>query len=220
MYFSQMILSNPIWSSMNKTYSIHISNPETITYSELRNTSGNEFFNEPDINKKEFQEVINDFITEFIAFSKVTFSTPIKNTNLIKRLKHIFTQISNQHNYGKQCLITWKPTKIVISSALYEIYWDVTTVLFDDSIEYEKIDPDTTTIVEPVIEIQEISNISPEQDYTSSSRALLKKKVRETRLKVAIVKLKAEKLAAKYFRRYGNDLNVSDESDLSSDSDE
>ena len=69
-------------------------------------------------------------------------------------------------------------------------------------------------------ELNEISDISPEQHIENSSRALLKKKVREARLKVAIAKIKAEKLAAKYFRRYGNDLDVSYESDLSSDSDE
>ena len=222
-----MILSKPIWSPTNKTYTINVLNHGTITYSEVRSindpevrsTSGNHFLNDPDINKKEFQELFMDFIKEFIEFSKDIFSTPIKDTIFIKRSKHILKQISKTNNYGERCLITWKPEKIIITSNNYEIYWDVDIVVLDDTIDSELIKSVTTNIIEPNEEIQEITTISPEQDNENISRALLKKKVREERLKVAIAKLKAEKLAAKYFRRYGNDLDVSYESDLSSDSD-
>ena len=215
-----MILSKPIWSSTNKTYTITIIDPQTISYSEIRNTSGDDFFNEPTTNKKAFEEVFIDLVKEFIIFTKDIFSTPIKDTIFIKRSKHIFKQIVKSNNYGKRCLISWKPIKIIISVNSYEIYWDVSIVLLDDSIDCENIQSEAINIIEPNIELQELSNISPEEDQHISSRALLKKKVREAKLKVAIAQLKAEKLAARYFRRYGNDLDISYESDLSSDSDE
>lgn len=222
-----MILSKPIWSPANKTYTINILNHGTITYAEVRSTyepevrstSGNNFLNEPDINKKEFQELFTDFIKVFIEFSKGVFSTPIKDTIFTKRSKHIFKQISKTNNYGEKCLITWKPIKIIITSTNYEIYWDFDIVVLDNTINSENITLATTNIIEPAEEIQEITTISPEQDNKNISRSLMKKKVREARLKVAIAKLKAEKLAAKYFRRYGDDLDVEYESDLSSDSD-
>ena len=215
-----MILSKPIWSSTNKTYTINVLNHEAISYTELKNTSGDDFFKEPDINKKDFQELFMEFIKEFIEFSKDIFSTPIKDTIFIKKSKHIFQRINETDNYGKRCLFTWKPIKIVISSMLYEIYWDIDIVLLDTAIQSEQIESETTNIVEANEEIQEIVNISPEQDNQNKSRALFLKKVREAKMKAAIATMKAERLAARYFRRYGNDLNVSYESDLSSDSDE
>ena len=215
-----MILSKPIWSSTAKTYTINITGNDTLSYSEIRDASGNDFFNEPDTIKKEFQKIFIELVKEFTEFLKDIFSTPIKDTIFIKRSKHVFNQLPKTNNYGKRCLFTWTPIKIIISSTSYEIYWDINIVVLDDTIECELIKSETTNIIEANEELNEISDISPEQHIENSSRALLKKKVREARLKVAIAKIKAEKLAAKYFRRYGNDLDVSYESDLSSDSDE
>ena len=215
-----MILSKPIWSSTTKTYTINITGNDTLSYSEIRDASGNDFFNEPDTIKKEFQKIFIELVKEFTEFLKDIFSTPIKDTIFIKRSKHVFNQLPKTNNYGKRCLFTWTPIKIIISSTSYEIYWDINIVVLDDTIECELIKSETTNIIEANEDLNEISDISPEQHIENSSRALLKKKVREARLKVAIAKIKAEKLAAKYFRRYGNDLDVSYESDLSSDSDE
>lgn len=215
-----MILSKPIWSSTTKTYTINITGNDTLSYSEIRDASGNDFFNEPNTTKKEFQTIFIILVKEFTEFLKGTFSTPIKDTIFIKRSKHVFSQLAKTNNYGKRCLFTWTPIKIIVSSITYEIYWDINIAVLDDTIDCELIKSETTNIIEANEDLNEISDISPEQHIENSSRALLKKKVREARLKVAIAKIKAEKLAAKYFRRYGNDLDVSYESDLSSDSDE
>ena len=82
----------------------------------------------------------------------------------------------------------------------------------------------TTIIQSNPAEICEIESIEPAKVSNSNeleliSRANLKKKIRETRLKATILAMKAERMAEKYFRRYGLNSNFEYESDLSLDSD-
>jgi hypothetical protein len=49
---------------------------------------------------------------------------------------------------------------------------------------------------------------------------LLKQKVRKAKLKAAVATMKAERMAEKYFRRYGIQTNLDSDSDISFDSDE
>jgi len=172
-----MILSKPIWSSTTKTYTINITGNDTLSYSEIRDASGNDFFNEPDTIKKEFQKIFIELVKEFTEFLKDIFSTPIKDNIFIKRSKHVFNQLPKTNNYGKRCLFTWTPIKIIVSSIYYEIYWDINIVVLDDTIDCEFIKSETTNIVEANEELNEMSDISPEQHIENSSRALLKKRL-------------------------------------------
>jgi hypothetical protein len=53
----------------------------------------------------------------------------------------------------------------------------------------------------------------------TKEKTMEKQRIREARLRVALAKLKAERMAQKYYMRYGEDLEAED-SELSSDSDE
>jgi hypothetical protein len=52
----------------------------------------------------------------------------------------------------------------------------------------------------------------------SKERTMEKQRIREARLKVALAKLRAERMVQKYYMRYGEDLE-GEESELSSASD-
>jgi hypothetical protein len=54
-------------------------------------------------------------------------------------------------------------------------------------------------------------------DYEAPSHRIEKKKIREAKLRAALASLKAERLAEKYYQKYGS-LPGEDSSDLSSES--
>jgi len=219
-----MLLSKPIWSSTNKSWTINVEKHESISYSEIRDPSGNDFFDLPDTSKEEFQEVFLDLTKKFIEYCKSHFSTPIKENIFMKRAKNIFEKVSSSNIYGNKYLITWKPNKIVIKSSDYELLWDIEYVSLENKISsYETLEAHNSSTIniieasEELKEIKTIDNNSLQNDIHNSSRAIYKKKVREARLRAAIATMKAERMASKYFRRYGNELDLSVESDLSSD---
>jgi hypothetical protein len=63
-------------------------------------------------------------------------------------------------------------------------------------------------------------DISEQTIHQVSSRAILKQKVRQAKLKASIATMKAERMAEKYFRRYGIQTELGSDSELSLNSDE
>jgi hypothetical protein len=219
-----MLLSKPIWSSTNKSWTIIVEKHESISYSEIRDPSGNDFFDLPDTSKEEFQEVFLDLTKKIIEYCKSHFSTPIKENIFMKRAKNTFQKVSSSNIYGNKYLITWKPNKIIINSSDYELLWDIEYISLENKISsYETLESNNNSTIniieanEELKEIETLDNVSLQNNIHNSSRAIFKKKVREARLRAAIATMKAERMASKYFRRYGNELDLSVESDLSSD---
>ena len=227
-----MIFSKPIWNSVNKSWNIHISDTNNCNYSEIRGNSNNEeILSDPDITTSTFKTCLEKITAEIILHSKVWFASPIKDTVFFKRVHHNFEKISNEKisnekPYGSNSLITWTLNKLIIYSNSYELYWSTEIEDYNElSKKEDSIEILRTNIVESAIEhieIEELNELPGASVEISSQmpRAVYKKKVREARLKAALATMKAEKMAEKYFRRYGNQINFDCESDLSDQSEE
>ena len=181
-----------------------------------------------------FKASLDVIANEINIQGKSWFASPIKTSMFLKKVKNNFMKIPEK-NYGNTCLFTWTPHMLVIHSNYYELFWNVfiekhDTILPSNLIEYsdefdlplqEHSNPAEVELKEvSFIENQIQSTLVPLSTIQLTSRANIKKKIRETRLRAAILALKAEKLAEKYFRRYGKAPNFEYESDLSLNSDE
>jgi hypothetical protein len=200
------------------------------------NSLNNSFYDTINIEDDKFKSVVNNFANVVYQEGAGWFATAIKPEIFLKKVKHTFDEIPRceKKPYGNTVIFTWVPYQLEITSKSFEISWEIFKYENYDSIipsnfidfsEELEIQPRTIVIQQnEIIENAEIPFDSSEQDvHPISSRAagmLLKQKVRKAKLKAAIATMKAERLAEKYFRRYGVQTDLDSDSDLSFDSDE
>ena len=221
-----MSFKSPIWNNKKNCYEININIDTKFQYTELRNN-----FLEKEPESSEFYNRVNTIIEELGEEGKGWFSSPIKPSVVLKRLV-------NKYNYcipapyeedNTRYKLIYTPTLFIIYPGKFELYWEVNYIK-DDIIPSEFIEfseeleeaPAKTIIINDIIANVEIPFDNEEIVEGVSSRAAFKQKVRLSRLKAAIASMKAEKMAEKYYRRYGIQTGVEfdSESELSLESNE
>jgi len=228
------MFSSPIWDAVRNSYFVSIINIDDFNYKEIRNkSSGTNFFNNPNVDSKEFQEAVFKFAEAVSKQGEQWFASPIKPSVFIKKVKNTFVKISeNDNDYGNIVQFTWKPRSLEINSRSFEISWKVTYETIKDTViptnfinlsdEAEEIEPRNIIIQQnEILENIDIPFNNSEQELVEvNSRANFKKELHRLKLKAAIATMKAEKLAEKYFRRYGIDKEDDLGSDILFESDE
>ena len=211
-----MSFKAPLWNNKKNCYEININVDTKFQYTELRN---NLLEKEPE--SSEFHNIINTIIEELGEQGKVWFSSPIKPSVVLKRLMHKYNYcIPANYEDNTRYKLIYTPTLFIIYPGKFELYWEVNYVK-DDIIPSEFIEfseeledsPAKTIIINDIVENVEIPFDNEEIVEEVSSRAAFKQKVRHAHLKAAIASMKAEKMAEKYFRRYGIQTGVEFESD-------
>jgi hypothetical protein len=133
--------------------------------------------------------------------------------------------------------ITWMPTEIRISSNMHTVVWKILTKEqatirippgFGQPAPVRTVtlvspEPETVglELLESMDEIpyegeEPVVNVATSEQYRAAER----KRIRQARLKAELSKLRVQRLAQRYFERYGDlgDLEDEDDSSLSSDS--
>ena len=235
-----MVFSSPIWDARKNIYTIDIK-PE-FHYVEQTLYSGSETHSSPDIESTLFNEYLNDIVKVLVVEGKNWFASPIKESIFLKKLKHTFYNYYRSNDSGK-VRYSWIPYLLEISPRSFDLYWKADVekatnmIIPVDYMDFSEPNSYPTMLGKTVVIQNEIKNSehknndlveyeipfegSQHLDYEISSRAIVKKKVREARLKAAIATMKAERLAEKYFRRYGIHTDLDENgSELSFDSEE
>lgn len=221
-----MSFSIPQWSSTKEIYIIKILSNSTFEYTETRQSSGANFCLAPSNESQTFKKVLEEIANQIFIKGKSWFASPIKPLLFLKKVRNIFAKVVLPENYGNTYLLTWTPYLLNIHSNYYELLWNVSlkkNILPSNSNSIEFSDELNEPVQEKIViqsnpaEICELELVEapPLTTMEISSRANMKKKIRQTRLRAAILALKAEKMAEKYFRRYGNLSGIEYESDLS-----
>ena len=237
---SRMIFSSPIWDPRKNIYTVDI-NDENNIYREESIYTSLDNHQQPDTDNDMFKGFLNNFITILILEGKHWFASPIKESIFLKKLKHTFYNY-NKPNYSGNVQYSWTPYLLEVSPRSFDLYWKASIEEMNDTVIPINYLEFSNELTEPkalrTVIIQNESSPSEDQliendeipfrasdifdkslEYEISSRAIIKKKVREARLKAAFATMKAERLAEKYFRRYGNQCDLDDnESELSFDS--
>lgn len=227
-----MSFQRPEWDPKDNSYSVNIKNWQQFQYSEVRSkSSGEDFFSSINTNNNnKFNDILNNIANTLFTEGSEWFASPIKPQLFLKKIKHNFETPNMNQTYGTNVEFTWAPIQLKIIPTSFLIHWriihfkDQTNIIPSDFIQdfddIEELEPKTIVIQQnEIIENVDIPFDNSEKPiHVVSSRALMKQKVRQAKLKAAIATMKAERMAEKYFRRYGIETQVDSDSELSFDS--
>jgi hypothetical protein len=183
------------------------------------------------------------FVEEFLEKTKKYFTNPLTPEKVLKHLRHTVDTANLSAVEAGWYKLTWKPSVFVIKSGDFALQWELADMKNDAPIIPAEFTASTTPRGQsPVPEQpQELRNIQihdslipvgdlPLSDLPPLSfgteqgdpvQEEIKRRVREARLKVQLAKLKAQRMEHKYFERYGQQIEDSeDSSEFSSDSEE
>lgn len=181
------------------------------------------------------------FVDDFLKQASKYFSKALDRPVFYRRVTYHWqtdeVDLSDVLQRGDSFRATWIPARIIFCLNRYEIhftlaevepYYAPTTIpsgfLSDLGVPGEVVD---TVIIEselPELPIAEIGQggipfgqMSAEE---KAERERARQRIRQARLKAALAKLHTEKLAERYYKRYGNFDGGASDSDLSSESDQ
>lgn len=182
---------------------------------------------------------LQEFVELFLSKAAVHFSKPLPVPIFLERLSHQWNTsefTEKELTFNGHCLLKWIPANIFFYKGRYEIEWllieilDINETVADSSATNSdtpklEVTPDSVAIQEIPLSSVTLSSIEQPSQPSSQSiklkRNKLKQKIRRARLRVTLAQLRAEKLAERYYLRYG-ELNLEDsdsDSDLSYASD-
>lgn len=184
------------------------------------------------------------FVADFLEKSRKYFTNPLSTEKVLRHLRHVVDSTNLPKEAGWYEL-TFQPSLFVVKSGDFALTWEVTGATpIEPLIPAEFIASTTPRAQSPVVpeqsppqmrNIQIHDSLIPVGDLPLSDLPPLsfgteeidpdreegKRRIREARLKVQLAKLKAQRMEQKYYERYGQTPEESeDTSDFSSESEE
>lgn len=218
----QMILNTPVFDQTIRAhvfsfqtapiFSINLADPDT----------------DPDISGN---ENVNAIMTEFLEKAARYFSKALDVAAFQKRLTHVWQKdisFSLQPSDNIQFCTYWIPDRVLFHATRYEIFWKIQSIqpIIADAVLaiLEKGVHPVATADPPVVKEMADEEIPLKEVNTAKEeKKMAKQVIRHARLRIALAQLRAERLAEKYFKKYGTFESPEDgggsDSDLSIDSD-
>lgn len=181
-------------------------------------------------------ELYDSFVMDFLAQASKYFSKPLERAVFFKRLVYQYfteeVELTKILETGETFRATWIPARIIFYTNRYEFQLnlaEVEAVIVPSAIpsgfleelgvpgeEIESVMAEPELLELPIAEVNIIpyGEVTPEE---KAKRELVRKRVRQARLRASLAKLKAERMANRYYKRYGTFEMDSSESDLTSE---
>lgn len=234
-----MEISIPTYNSSNLSYAFRVL--------QSNHTIKQDLYYEPSkttVEPPASPETTQAFVSEFLEKSKKYFTSPLTIEKVLRHLRHTVqpAELPSQEAWYS---FTWKPALFVIKAGDFALGWTVAHFeQMDAVIPVEFVEPTTPkaeAVKAPEQSANQIRNILihdsliPVGDLPLSdlpplsfgteefdpAREETKRRIREARLKVQLARLKAQRMEQKYYERYGQVPEDSEESsDFSSESEE
>jgi len=240
-----MEIGVPTYSAAGQLYTFPIQSSSFEIPSVPKYIEGIDFPDAPDLQDGDLQSKLDTFLSEFIEKTKRYFTTPLRNKTILSRLNHVWegapTNPAGSLSPGWYT-VTWKPSHLKIHPREFVLTWKAGELQATEPMiptnfiaEVESRSPSPAPEVRTIqlqqstssgnglVELEPSFAVDPTDsrlmtlDYEAPSHRLEKKKIREAKLRAALASLKAERLAEKYYQKYGS-LPGEDSSDLSSES--
>jgi hypothetical protein len=181
---------------------------------------------------------LNDlFVMDFLAQASKYFSKPLDPALFYKRL--VFEYITEEVDVaaisqrGESFRATWIPARITFYTSRYELQLTLAELepiivssgipsgfLDELGVEGEELQNLSAENELPELPIAEIQVSLPFGEISAEEKAkreLARKHIRQARLRAALANLRAERMADRYYKRYGNFDMASSESELTSE---
>lgn len=240
-----MEIGVPTYSAAGQLYTFPIQSSSIELQSNPKYIEGIDFPDAPNVATEDIQPKLESFLNAFIEKTKRYFTTPLRTKTILSRLNHIWegTPVNPAGSLTPGWYtVTWKPSSLKILPREFVLTWRAGTLDAADPMiptdfiaEGESRSPSPAPEVR-TIQLQQSTSSSGNTlvelepsfadptdsrlmtlDYEAPTHRLEKKKIREAKLRAALASLKAERLAEKYYQKYGS-LPGEDSSDLSSES--
>lgn len=161
------------------------------------------------------EDILKDFASDFLSQASQYFSKPLDFTVFFQRVAHSWNtaEFDLTELPSEPVRVCWIPAQILFYTGRYEIHWN----LVEMEVEKPKI---PSGFMDGLPDLQEVGGTIPFEDPAAGEkerRAKERRRIREARLRTILSKLRAERLAERYFKRYGNFDGVGSESELSSE---
>lgn len=235
---SAVSFGTPSWDARKSVYTIQINTPTVICsdaqYIDLSGSS--QVIESPDTGSEVFQVFLKSFVKSLVEMDAQHkwFSSRLKEVSLLKRLSHKWLpcDVLSTFDWAEG---QWKPFSLEISTQGFILCWS----LIGFTKASPKINsrflppisrPESPTYEEPVgnlrqftiqtsgdhDELEQVTDIPFTNENTAvdfQQQMRDKGALQEARLRLALAKLKAERLSNTYYQKYGEDL-PDEESDL------
>ena len=183
-----------------------------------------------DVTEEDLTEL---FVKEFLGQASKYFSKPLEPALFYRRVEYKWSteevELTKILSTGETFRATWVPARIIFYTSRYELYFslaELEPVVVPSSIPPGFLDElgvpgEEVYDIAQETELPEITQeIIPYGEMTAEEKAkreLARKRIRQARLRASLAQLRAEKLADRYYKRYGNFDMDSSESELSSE---
>ena len=220
-----MEFSSPIWDARTSVYKIAI-RTHFILASEPQfvDLSGSSFNLEmPDTSSEELKNIVGEFVTALIAKDAQAkwFSSRLKETSILKRLSHkwVGSDISPTHEWF---VAFWSPISLEVASQGFTLYWQVKR--FEESapqissrfLAISRPESPTEEVTKQITiqpsakmatdELEAVTDIPFTNENTAidfQQQMRDKDALQEARLRLALAKLKENRLSNTYYQKYG-----------------
>lgn len=240
-----MEVTSPTWDAKQSTYTFHI-NTKLENSSLL--IQGAPVFVGSDVDLSGIElpvidsHILDTILHGFVEQTKQWFTTPLGTESMKKRLRHT-TSIAAKPDQEGWYEPLWKPMLMKVARSQFQLHWVLsqwkaclpkisadfcmgsTTPRAQSPEQPQTQELRTIHIQDTLVPVGDLplSDLPPLSFYaepdTDQKRQEIRQKIREARLRVALAKLKAERMEYKYYERYGEMPAESEgSSDLSSDS--
>ena len=230
-----MEITNPVWSAKDSSYMFKISGSPLFLNVQSFASSAAE--NVPQPTPAQLESLLDRFIEK----TSKHFATPLRTSNILPRLKHIWNVVEHL-NPETFYMFQWSPVAMIVKSKEFCLVWSSVAqpcapVIPSDFLNLSapsrsgspapesrdlrtiQLQPQTSLVEHdvPMADVNDPRLMTLE--YENSPISVERKRIREARLRAALANLRAERLTEKYYQKYGT--NAEDgSSDLSSDSGE
>ncbi len=197
-------VESPTYDTINKFYTLKIESPPAFIQEGPADMSGMTF-------DGPLREQFDEFVSEFLLKASSYFSKPLERAVFLERVAHSYSTGDYEGTDVSLGKLTWIPARILFYPSRYEIRWILTAI--------EPLAPAPGTMIQET-EIEAVSFEDPPRRMLppESVQKRTRKKIRETRIRLAFAKLHLEQMTEKYYVKYGHfdGLGVAD-SELSSE---
>ncbi len=223
-------ITNPVWNSKDSSYMFQISGASLIlTIQSLGSTAAE---NVP----RPLPAQLESFLEEFINKTSRHFATPLRTSVILPRLTHKWN-VSEDLVADEHYMLHWSIKAMIIKSKEFCLVWScvaqpcpplITSNFLNLSAPSRSSSParDLRTIqIQPSVTMDEhevpmtLDSRLMTLEYENTPVSAEKKRIREARLRAALANLRADRLAEKYYQKYGTPAGDGS-SDLSSESED